>query len=54
MQKLAAHQKSPLTGRKRELHQLWNLFEASATGQTHVVFVSGEPGIGGAPIGHGG
>jgi predicted ATPase/DNA-binding CsgD family transcriptional regulator len=46
MQKLAAHQKSPLTGRKPELHQLWNLFEASATGQTHVVFVSGEPGIG--------
>src|SRR5690348_8695735 len=46
MQKLAAHQKSPLTGRQRELHQLWNLFEASATGHTHVVFVSGEPGIG--------
>ena len=44
--KLASHQKSPLTGRQRELHQLWNLFEASATGQTHVVFVSGEPGIG--------
>src|SRR6516225_6528022 len=43
---LAAQQQSPLTGRKRELHQLWNLFEASATGQTHVVFVSGEPGIG--------
>ena len=46
MQKLAAHQHSPLTGRHKELHQVWNLFEASTTGHTHVVFVSGEPGIG--------
>src|SRR5438132_7233112 len=46
MQKLAAQQQSPLTGRRKELHQLWNLFEASMTGRTHVVFVSGEPGIG--------
>src|SRR5690349_11691086 len=37
---------SPLTGRQRELHQLWDLFEASTTGHTHVMFVSGEPGIG--------
>jgi predicted ATPase len=28
------------------LHQLWNLFEASTTDHTHVVFVSGEPAIG--------
>src|SRR5215471_7428395 len=46
MQKLAAQQQSPLTGRQRELHQLWDLFEASTTGHTRVVFVSGEPGIG--------
>jgi predicted ATPase/DNA-binding CsgD family transcriptional regulator len=46
MQKLAAHQQSPLTGRQHELHQLWELFKASTTGHTHVVFVSGEPGIG--------
>ena len=43
---LTAQQQSPLTGRHKELHQLWNLFEASMTGRTHVVFVSGEPGIG--------
>src|SRR5689334_4845357 len=43
---LAAHQQLPLTGRQHELHQLWDLFEASTTGHTHVVFVSGEPGIG--------
>src|SRR5438270_1761083 len=46
MQKLTAHEQSPLTGRQLELHQLWNLFEASTTGHTHVVFVGGEPGIG--------
>jgi len=46
IQNLTAHQQSPLTGRQRELHQLWDLFEASMTGHTHVVFVSGEPGIG--------
>src|SRR5438309_11045191 len=46
MQKLTAPEQSPLTGRQLELHQLWNLFEASTTGHTHVVFVSGEPGIG--------
>jgi predicted ATPase len=46
MQKLAAHRQSPLTGRQSELHRLWNLFEASTTGHTHVVFVNGEPGIG--------
>ena len=46
IQNLAAQQQSPLTGRHKELHQLWNLFEASMTGRTHVVFVSGEPGIG--------
>lgn len=46
MQKLTAHEQSPLTGRQLELHQLWDLFEASTTGHTHVVFVSGEPGIG--------
>ena len=43
---LAPHQQLPLTGRQRELHQLWDLFEASTTGDTRVVFVSGEPGIG--------
>src|SRR5438874_202999 len=43
---LTAQQQSPLTGRHKELHQLWNLLEASMTGRTHVVFVSGEPGIG--------
>ena len=42
----AVQQQSPLTGRQRELHHLWELFEASTTGHTHVVFVSGEPGIG--------
>ncbi len=46
MQKLAAHQQSPLTGRQPELHRLWDLFETSTTGHTQVVFVSGEPGIG--------
>ena len=46
IQNLTAQQQSPLTGRHKELHQLWNLFEASMTGRTHVVFVSGEPGIG--------
>ncbi|MFL5653762.1 MAG: ATP-binding protein [Ktedonobacteraceae bacterium] len=46
IQNLAAQQQSPLTGRHKELRQLWNLFEASMTGRTHVVFVSGEPGIG--------
>src|SRR2546429_658175 len=46
MQKLTAPEQSPLTGRQLELHQLWNLFEASTTGHTHVVFVGGEPGIG--------
>src|SRR5690348_444206 len=43
---LTAQQQSPLSGRQDELHQLWDLFEASTTGHTHVVFVSGEPGIG--------
>lgn len=46
IQYLAAHQQSPLTGRQQELHQLWTLFEASTTGHTQIVFVSGEPGIG--------
>ena len=46
MQKLTAQQQLPLTGRHKELDQLWTLFEASTTGHTHVVFVSGEPGIG--------
>src|SRR5215831_20426501 len=46
LQNLAAHQQAPLTGRQRELHQLWDLFEASTTGLTQVVFASGEPGIG--------
>src|SRR5947209_2884630 len=46
IQNLTAQQQSALTGRHKELHQLWNLFEASMTGRTHVVFVSGEPGIG--------
>src|SRR5215471_2269327 len=46
MQKLTAQQQSPLMGRRKELDQLWTLFEASTTGHTHVVFVSGEPGIG--------
>jgi predicted ATPase/DNA-binding CsgD family transcriptional regulator len=43
---LADQQQSPLTGRQDELRQLWDLFEASTTGHTRVVFVSGEPGIG--------
>jgi predicted ATPase/DNA-binding CsgD family transcriptional regulator len=42
----AVQKQSPLTGRQRELHQLWDLFEASTLDHTHVVFVSGEPGIG--------
>src|SRR5689334_4891754 len=46
MQNLLAHRQLPLTGRQHELQQLWNLFEASTTGRTHVVFLSGEPGIG--------
>src|SRR2546427_242472 len=46
IQNLTAHQQSPLTGRQRELHQLCDLFEASMTSHTHVVFVNGEPGIG--------
>ena len=46
IQKLATHQQTPLTGRQRELHEFWNLFEASTAGHAHVVFVSGEPGIG--------
>ena len=46
MQNLAVQKQSPLTGRQHELHQLWDLFEASTTGRTHVVFLSGEPGIG--------
>jgi DNA-binding CsgD family transcriptional regulator len=46
IQNLAVQKQSPLTGRQHELHQLWDLFEASTTGHTHVVFVSGEPGIG--------
>lgn len=46
MQNLLAYRQSPLTGRQHELQQLWDLFEASTTGRTHVVFLSGEPGIG--------
>lgn len=45
-QNLAAHQQSPLAGRQKELHRLWDLFEATLTGGTHIVLVSGEPGIG--------
>src|SRR5437660_1248283 len=37
IQNLTAQQQSALTGRHKELHQLWNLFEASMTGRTHVV-----------------
>ena len=43
---LAVQKQSPLMGRQHELHQLWDLFEASTTGHTHFVFISGEPGIG--------
>src|SRR5205823_9605556 len=46
MQKPTVHQQSPLTGRQLELHRLWDLFEVSMAGQTQVVFISGEPGIG--------
>jgi predicted ATPase len=45
-QNLAAHQQLPLAGRQKELHRLWDLFEATSTGGTHIVLVSGEPGIG--------
>jgi predicted ATPase len=46
LQNLAAQRQSALTGRHKELHQLWDLFEASRTGHLHAVFISGEPGIG--------
>jgi predicted ATPase/DNA-binding CsgD family transcriptional regulator len=46
IQNLTTYQQSPLAGRQRELHQLWEIFEVCMTGHTHVVFVSGEPGIG--------
>ena len=36
----------PLVGRQRETDALWKRFEAAATGQTGVVLIAGEPGIG--------
>ena len=35
-----------LVGRRRESDALWKRFEAAATGQTGIVLIAGEPGIG--------
>ncbi len=36
----------PLVGHQREMALLWDQFEAAARGRTHVVLITGEPGIG--------
>src|SRR5258708_36643437 len=37
---------SQFVGRQRELNLIWNHYHAASNGNTHVVLVSGEPGIG--------
>jgi predicted ATPase/DNA-binding CsgD family transcriptional regulator len=37
---------SQFVGRQRELNLIWNHYHAATNGNAHVVFVSGEPGIG--------
>src|SRR2546421_4011850 len=37
---------SQFVGRQRELNLIWNRYHAASNGNAHVVFVTGEPGIG--------
>ena len=46
IEQFATGARPPLVGRLRESDALWTRFEAAATGQTGVVLIAGEPGIG--------
>ena len=46
IEQFASGARPPLVGRQRESDALWTRFEAAAAGQTGVVLIAGEPGIG--------